>query len=193
VRCCSRAPAGQKDYTIHPHSVITREWLQHQHASLGRSLQELADETGMSASALSRWAKIYGIPVQMRYPIRMNISATATATAAPPILRPAITGPGAWKRLHRLAAASRYPSLRLAAVSLGIHPVILITQVGRLERELGQRLLDRAPSRQTMQPTAFGQQVITAIRAAQHRKPQPHPASAEENAATMRHSALATI
>lgn len=34
-------------------------------------------------------------------------------------------------------------------------------------REAGQRLLDRAPGRQAMQPTAFGQQVIAAIRAAE--------------------------
>src|ERR1700728_3456341 len=31
----------------------------------------------------------------------------AAAADAPPVLRPAITGPGAWKRLRRLAAAGR--------------------------------------------------------------------------------------
>jgi len=99
----------------------------------------------------------------------MDIAA-ATA-AAPPVLRPAITGPGAWKRLRRLAAASSYSSLSLAASSLGIEPSVLISQVNRLEREVGHRLLDRIPGQQAMQPTAYGQKVIAAIRAASATRP----------------------
>jgi DNA-binding transcriptional LysR family regulator len=54
----------------------------------------------------------------------------------------------------------------IAAASLGIEHSVLISQVNRLERELGHRLLDRAPGQQAMQPTAYGQKVIAAIRAA---------------------------
>ena len=75
-------------------------------------MRDLAAEARVSKNTVRRWVKIYRLPVQTRFPIRMNI--TAAAAASPPILRPAITGPGAWKRLNRLAAASSYPSLREA-------------------------------------------------------------------------------
>ncbi|MGI8450181.1 MAG: TniQ family protein [Streptosporangiaceae bacterium] len=159
---------GQKDYTAHQHPVLTRDWLWHQYVTCGRSLQDLATETGLSKSTIRRWARLYEIPRQRRYPIRMNI--TAAAAAAPPLLQPAITGPGAWKRLHHLAEASRYPSLSHAAASLGIHHTVLITQVNRLERELGQRLLERAPGQHAMRPTAYGRKIIAAIHAAERRK-----------------------
>lgn len=159
---------GQKDYTAHQHPVLTRDWLWHQHVTCGRSMQDIATATGLSKSTVRRWAGLYRIPGQRRYPIRMNI--TAAAAAAPPLLRSAITGPGAWKRLHHLAEASRYPSLSHAAARLGIHHTVLIIQVNRLERELGQRLLERAPGQHTMQPTTYGTKIIAAIRAAERRQ-----------------------
>jgi Bacterial regulatory helix-turn-helix protein, lysR family len=155
---------GQKDYDVHQHPVLTRDWLHDQYVISARSLRSIAVEAAMSTSAVRHWVKIYRLPAQARFPIRMDIA--AAAAAAPPILRPAITGPGAWKRLSRLAAASSYPSLREAAASLGIGHTVLITQVNRLERELGHRLLDRAPGQHAMQPTAYGRNVIAAIRAA---------------------------
>jgi molybdenum-dependent DNA-binding transcriptional regulator ModE len=159
---------GQKDYTAHQHPVLTRDWLWHQHVTRGHSMQDIATATGLSKSTIRRWASLYRIPQQRRYPIRMNI--TAAAAAAPPPLRPAITGPGAWKRLHHLAEASRYPSLSHAATALGIHHTVLITQVKRLERELGQRLLERAPGQHTMRPTTYGRKIVTAIRTAERRQ-----------------------
>ncbi len=127
----------------------------------------------MSKSAVRRWVKIYRLPAQgTRFPIRMDIAAATADT--PPVLRPAITGPGAWKRLSRLAAASGYSSLRQAADGLGIEHSVLISQVNRLEREFGHRLLDRAPGQQAMQPTAYGQQVVAAIRAASATRPTNH-------------------
>jgi len=163
---------GQKDYTAHQHPVLTRDWLWHQHVTRGRSLQHLATETGLSKSTIRRWAKLYEIPWQRRYPIRMNT--TAAAATAPPLLRPAITGPGAWKRLNRLAAASRYPSLSHAATCLGIHHTALVIQVKRPEREFGQQLLERAPGQQTMRPTTYGKKIIAAVRAAERRHPRGH-------------------
>jgi hypothetical protein len=85
------------------------------------------ENLSLAKSAVRRWVKIYRLPAQgTRFPIRMDIAA-ATA-GAPPVLRPAITGPGAWKRLSRLAAASSYSSLRQAAASLGIEHSVLISR-----------------------------------------------------------------
>jgi len=184
---------GQKDYTVHQHPVVTRDWLHHQYVTRDRSLQDLATEAGLSKSAIRRWAKIYAIPKPPRYPIRMNI--TAAAAAAPLLLRPAITGPGAWKRLHRLAEASRHPSLSHAATSLGIHHTTLITQVKRLEHEFGERLLERAPGQRAMRPTAYGKKIITAVRAAERhhaRNNSQAPPPTRKYATKLRHKPHAT-
>jgi DNA-binding transcriptional LysR family regulator len=64
-----------------------------------------------------------------------------------------------------------YSSLSEAGASLGIDPTVLVTQINRLERECGHRLLDRVAGQRTMQPTAYGQKIIAAIRAASATRP----------------------
>jgi hypothetical protein len=152
---------GGKDHT---HPTLTRDWIFEQHITCGRSLHDLAREKQMSPSAINRWAHLYDIPIQRR-PIRMNIPAAIAAT--PALLRPAITGPNAWNRLHRFAEASRHATFTLAATALGIHPSTLIQQTQRLEREFGQPLLEREQhrDRRIMRPTAFGQTIIAAVQA----------------------------
>lgn len=96
---------GLKDHSVSQHPVLTRDRLTDRYVTRGLSLRSIAAEAGMSKSAVKRWVKIYRLPApETHFPIRMDIS--AAAADAPPALRPAITGPGAWKRLRRLAAAS---------------------------------------------------------------------------------------
>lgn len=161
---------GQKNYSVSQHPVLTRDWLTDRYVTRRLSLRGIAAEAGMSKSAVRRWVKIYRLPApEAPFPIRMDIP--AAAADAPPALRPAITGPGAWKRLRRLAAAGSYSSLTEAGASLGIDPTVLVTQVNRLEREFGHRLLDRAAGQRAMQPTSCGQKIIAAIRAASATRP----------------------
>lgn len=161
---------GLKDYSVSEHPVLTRDWLTDRYVTRGLCLRAIAAEAGMSKSAVKRRVKIYRLPApETHFPIRMDIA--AAAAAAPPVLRPAITGPGAWKRLRRLAAASSYSSLSEAGASLGIDPAVLVSQINRLERELGHRLLDRVAGQRTMQPTAYGQKIIAAIREASATRP----------------------
>jgi Bacterial regulatory helix-turn-helix protein, lysR family len=156
---------GQKNYSVSQHPVLTRDWLTRQYVTRRLSLRRIAAEAGMSKSAVRRWVKIYRLPApEAPFPIRMDI--LAAAADAPPALRPAMTGPGAWKRLRRLAAATSYSSLTEAGASLGIDPTVLASQVSRLERELGHRLLDRVVGQRTMHPTAHGEKIIAAIRGA---------------------------
>jgi hypothetical protein len=138
------------------------QYLNHQ-----RSLADLAREKGMAKSTLRHWAKIYQLPIQRHRAARMNIP--AAAAAAPPLLRPAITGLNAWQRLHRFADATRHPTFGKAAAALGIHIATLIDHINRLEREYGQPLLERLDDRRIMQPTKLGQDVIAAVRAAKRR------------------------
>ncbi|WP_308315912.1 LysR family transcriptional regulator [Streptomyces sp. CC228A] len=56
-----------------------------------------------------------------------------------------------------------HPTLTEAAQDLGIHQSALVTQINRLERDLGEALLERAERGRAMKLTPFGEKVIAAI------------------------------
>jgi hypothetical protein len=166
---------GGKNDPTRSHPALPRAWMLDQYLNHHRSLADLAREKGMAKSTLRHWAKIYHVPIQRHRAARMNIP--AAAAAAPPLLRPAITGPNAWQRLHRFADATRHATFRRAAAALGIHSATLIDHVNRLEHEFGQPLLKRSGRRRVMRPTVLGQQVVAAVRAT-HRPPAAASSSA---------------
>lgn len=101
----------------------------------------------------------------MRGPVaRRRGNSSPSAANAYRVLRPALTGQGAWLRLHRFAAAASYPTLGIAASTLGLHLATLVTQINRLERDLAGQLLTRAERGHPMRLTPFGRKVIAAIR-----------------------------
>lgn len=65
---------------------------------------------------------------------------------APAELRPALTGSRPWKRLAAFVQLPRHSSLRATADALGLHHKTLTKYIQRLERELDQQLLNRAPA-----------------------------------------------
>lgn len=159
---------GGVDDALRTHPALPRDWLFDQHVTHERSLADLAREKQLSKSTVRHWAKIYDVPIQRHRPIQMNIPAAA---AAPPLLRPAITGPNAWQRLHRFAEATRHPTFRQAATALDIDISALIDHINRLEREFDQPLLERAGPRRTTQPTPFGRKVISTLRTTKRANP----------------------
>lgn len=158
---------GGIDPAERAHPALPRDWLYDQHVNQGRSLADLAREKHLNKALVAHWARIYRIPIH-RYPARMIIP--VAAAAAPPLLRPAITGPNAWQRLHRFAETTRHPTLTQAAAALGIHIAALIAHLNRLEQEFAQPLLERHGQRRTANPTTFGRQVIAALRAAERER-----------------------
>jgi hypothetical protein len=160
---------GGTDDTLRIHPALPRDWLFEQYVTCERSLADLAREKRLSKSTVRKWAKIYRIPIQQHRRIRMNIP--AAAAAAPPMLRPAITGPNAWQRLHRFAEATRHPTLGQASTALGIQLPVLIGHLNRLEREFGQPLQERAGLRRTASPTTLGRKVTAAVRATRRANP----------------------
>lgn len=141
---------------------IDPTWLYEQYITHHRSLDDLADEYGMSVANMARWAKVHHIPV--RRLSRYDPKQLAANDRIPQILRPALSGVGGWERLQRLAEASRYRTLQLAAQELGLNQFALVDQVNRLEKDFGNSVLVRAKRGRPMQLTAFGVQVVTAVR-----------------------------
>ncbi|MFC9429584.1 LysR family transcriptional regulator [Streptomyces sp. NPDC056987] len=78
------------------------------------------------------------------------------------MLRKALTSPYARQRLSRFLAARSYPTLTEAARDLGIHQSALVTQINRLEADLGQPLFERAERGTAMKLTRFGKRVVAA-------------------------------
>lgn len=161
---------GGIDRTKHDHPRLPRSWLFEQHVTHQRTLADLAREKHLSKATVTRWAHLYGIPVRRPRVIPMNIP--AAAAAAPPLLRPAITGPNAWRRLHRFANATAHPTFTQAAAALGLQQTVLIHHLDRLEQEFGQHLVERNPKsgRRTTRPTTFGRRIIAAVRRAPPRR-----------------------
>jgi len=87
------------------------------------------------------------------------------ATTAPELIRPALTGIGGWDRLTRFEAAARQRTIAAAANELGIAQSTLVTQIKRIERELGVTLLERNDGARPMRPTEEGARVAATIRA----------------------------
>jgi transposase-like protein len=127
---------------------------------------EHARERGMSRANMERWAHRHHIPIRTRGGASHNSALRLAEQAArtPAILRKALTSPYAWQRLERFAAAVRYPTLHEAARARGVTPAALIKQIQRLEKDLGQQLLERAERGHPMKLTPFGHKVATATR-----------------------------
>ncbi|MGP3998473.1 helix-turn-helix domain-containing protein [Streptomyces sp. 8N706] len=146
--------------------LVSREWLQAQYVGHGPTLTDLAHDKGMSAANMHRQAQDLGIALRPRGGTSHSdaLQAKVLATAVPEILRPALTGANAWERLARFAAAAEYPTLSAAAAELRIRPTVLVTQVLRVERELGGPLRTRFQRGRPMQLTPLGVKAIAAIR-----------------------------
>jgi hypothetical protein len=155
---------GPQDYTRR--GTIERDWLHEQYVVRCRTLTDLARERGMSRANMERWAHRHHIPIRTRGGASHNSALRLAEQAArtPAILRKALTSPYAWQRLERFAAAVHYPTLHEAARARGITPAALIKQIQRLEKDLGQQLLERAERGHPMKLTPFGHKVATATR-----------------------------
>lgn len=151
-------------------TTIDRDWLYDQYVNKRRALPDIAKEAGMSTANMARWAKTHAIPMRGRGGVSHSstLAAESLAAEAPELIRPALAGIGGRERLERFAAATRYSTLAVAAEELGVGQAALVSQINRIERELGSRLLIRAERGHPMQLTDDGARVVATIRAWQH-------------------------
>ncbi|MEU6943986.1 LysR family transcriptional regulator [Streptomyces sp. NPDC046316] len=164
---------GPQDYKRR--GTIERDWLIEQYVHRRRTLPDLAREAGMSTANMARWAHIHNIPLRPRGGASHNtaLRVTETVVQAPAVLRKVLTSPYAWQRLDRFLEAVAYPTLSEGAEALGINQAALVTQINRLEQDLGQPLLERAERGRPMQLTPIGRKVVTAARQLRRRKQSP--------------------
>lgn len=148
-------------------TTINRDWLYDQYVNKRRALPDIAQEAGMSTANMARWAKTHTIPMRPRGGVSHSstLAAENLADEAPELIRPALTGIGGRERLERFAAASRYPTLTVAAGRLGVGQFALVSQINRIERELGTKLINRAERGRPMSLTDAGARVVSTIRA----------------------------
>ncbi|MFE3499138.1 TniQ family protein [Kitasatospora sp. NPDC059160] len=161
---------GPQDYK--PRGTIERDWLIEQYVHCRRTLADLAREKGMSTANMARWAHTHGIPLRPRGGGSHGAALRVPDETAqmPPIVRMALTSPYARQRLDRFLAAISYPTMSDAAVALGLSQSALVTQINRLERDLGHPLLERAVRGRPMKPTAFGLRAVSEVRKLRRQK-----------------------
>jgi DNA-binding transcriptional LysR family regulator len=160
---------GPQDYKRK--GVIDRDWLLEAYVDHGRTLPDLAREKNMSTANMARWAHLHQIPLRPRGGASHDSFLRTTEQAAdlPPEICKAPTSPYAWQRLNRFAGAICYRTLSEAAGRLGITQSALVTQINRLERDIGGPLLERAERGRPMSPNPLGEQVVAAL----HRSSRP--------------------
>ena len=145
--------------------VIDRDWLLEQYVGRRRTLPDLAREKNMSTANMARWAHFHQIPLRPRGGASHDsfLRSIDQAPDLPVPIGKALTSPYAWQRLNRFAAVIGYQTLSEAAEHLGITQPTLVTQISRLERDIGGPLLERAERGRPMTPTALGEQVLAAL------------------------------
>jgi hypothetical protein len=126
-----------------PHH-IDEAWLRDQYLDQRRSFVAIAAQLGLSQMTIARAARDYGIPPRPSG-IASHPHLVAETSDLPPDIRRAIDGHlHGWLRLRRFQQATAYPSLTQAARHEGVHAATLVTQIRRLERDIGAALLHRA-------------------------------------------------
>jgi transposase-like protein len=144
---------------------VDPDWVKAQYLSELRTFPDIAAEIGVSAAGLTRWARRRNIRRRGRgsHNHSAALNAQRRARSSPPLLKAAVAQPGGWERLQRFRRVVTLSSFDLAAESIGTTPCTLSRQIGRLERETGGTLIQRATRARPMTVTEHGLTVLQAI------------------------------
>ena len=143
------------------------DWLYDQYVNQARPLPAIAEDCGVSTSAVSGWAHEAGIPLRGRGgPSHEDaLAALRQSAQAPELIRPALESAGGLQRLRRFSQLARFRTVSQAAAELKTSEAVLSVQISRLEREIGGQLLVRAQRGRPMELTDLGRQVVADMNA----------------------------
>lgn len=141
-------------------------WLHEQYVAGKRSIADIAREHGIKKHTLTKMAERHSIPMRGRGALshQKHLDALLAAQIAPELLRPVLESFGGAGRLQRFAFVAGYPTITAAAEALGRSPSALTSQMRRLDRQLGGRLLTRGQYNKPMTLTDLGLRAIRAWR-----------------------------
>lgn len=155
-----------------PHYIkVDARWLRTQYMDRRRTLPDIAAEVGTSPANLARIAQRLGIPIRARGGAS-HAAAISAPSDWPQPLASAILGQGGRQRVERFQVYARARSLNQIAPRLSTAPVVLLSQLGKLEQACGGTLIERSNRQQKAQQlTALGKRLL--LQANKHLGPNP--------------------
>ncbi|MFE5284843.1 TniQ family protein [Nocardia sp. NPDC056611] len=144
---------------------VDRDWFYDQYINCQRSLKDLSNDTGVDLASLVYWADRYGIRRRASGALghRATVEAQVLAESAPEVLRTALQSPYGWQRLSRFVVVANLPTLSIGAAQLGVHKCNLVTQIRRLEHDVGGALFTDNPGNGQLKTTPLGEMVLAAM------------------------------
>jgi DNA-binding transcriptional LysR family regulator len=146
-----------------PH-VIDPAWLAGQYLVERRSLPAIAAQLGVCEMTVTRAAREAGITARTPGITSHPDLLTHLGDDYPVDLRRAVNGQlHGWQRLRRFRDAMHHRSLNIAAGHIGANISALVTQIRRLEHDIGAALINRATVTTPMTATARGAQLLDTL------------------------------
>lgn len=143
---------------------IDPDWLRRRYYDDHRTLLEIANETGVSMSTISRHLRRAGIPARPRGSASRASALRPDPVADSLLLKRVLVGEGSRQRAERFLIVAEHATLAAAAAHLGIAASVLGIQMSRLEADAGESLLTRARSAHAHELTALGVTLAIELR-----------------------------
>lgn len=144
--------------------LIDDAWFRDRYFTDLMTVKQVAAEIGCSPGTVGRFARENGIELRRRGSRSQLTGARQRATFdGPALLRRVLTDEHSLQRLERFRSIAEATTLTAAAEMTGISQGTMVTQLQRLERDLGTRLVIRAKRGQPMRLTRTGRQLAGAI------------------------------
>lgn len=154
----------ETDQLLSRRAPIDEAWLRQQYIGRQRSTGEIANEIGVTQMTVNNALNRIGVPrraagvashPQMLATLDRRISRD---------IRAAVEGSlDGWKRLRRFQIAIAFPTLGEAKKHLGLPKAGLVTQLQRLEIDIGAPLFTRSTSIQSQAPTPRGKKLLQIL------------------------------
>ena len=121
---------------------VDPEWMREQYVEKKRTLPDIGRELGVSQGTMCRIAEVTGITVRSRGG-SSHASVLKEVLDVREPLRSALRGHNAEQRVRRFQMVARCTSINEGARKLGIRQSVAVTQLQRLERDVGGLLIQR--------------------------------------------------